>query len=81
MPSFRRKKPSDTDPKANNADAMKYLTISWQLIITILLCFGIGFAFDKLLRLKLPVFELIFSIIGIFVALFIVIREINNKDK
>ena len=60
---------------------MKYLTISWQIIATILLCFAIGFVFDKLMGLHAPVFKLIFSIIGIFTALYIVIREINNKDK
>ena len=82
IPSFRRKKPSDPGTKGNStADAMKYLTISWQIIATILLCFAIGFVFDKLLGLHIPVFKLIFSIIGIFTALYIVIREINNKDK
>lgn len=82
MPSFRRKKPFDPVPEGNsNADAMKYLTISWQIIATILLCFAIGFVFDRLLGFTLPVFKLIFSIIGIFMALYIVIREINNKDK
>jgi ATP synthase protein I len=59
-------------------DIGPYLNLGWQLVITILIFVLIGYFLDKWLNTK-PVFLIILSLLGCFVAMFDFIRSVLKK--
>lgn len=64
-----------------------YLTLGWQMVITILMGVGIGYWIDKSYGTK-PLYLVIFSVLFVIIALVNFIRTVldlekkeNNKNK
>ncbi|MGM5629275.1 AtpZ/AtpI family protein [Apibacter raozihei] len=58
-----------------------YSGLGMQLLVTILLFAGAGFYMDKKYNNNNPLFIIIFSLLGIGLGLFSVIRQIIKKQK
>jgi F0F1-type ATP synthase assembly protein I len=59
----------------------KYSGVGFQMIIIILAgTFG-GIKLDKVVSLKFPLFSVLFSLLSVILAMYIVIREFISKDK
>lgn len=62
---------------------LKFSAIGFQMVGTVLLGFGIGWYIDGKLNFDKPYASLAFTLIFVFIAMYMVIRELqsmNNKD-
>jgi len=73
------------DEKRNDVNEYaKYSSISMQMIIIILLGVFGGRELDKLTQFKFPVFTVVLSISSVFLAMYIIIKDLlkpKNKNK
>jgi F0F1-type ATP synthase assembly protein I len=67
---------NDNDPLKNYS---RYSTIVFQLLIIILAGVFIGHKLDVWLHSKKPIFLLITSVIAVFLALYITLRDLIKK--
>lgn len=58
---------------------LKYTTLGFQMLATVILGLLIGRGLDKWLETSTPYFTLIFVLLFIFVALYIPVKELMNK--
>ena len=59
---------------------MKYTSIAFQILTTMLVGIGLGYLLDKFLHLGFPVFKLVCSFGAVLVALYVFIREVSKKN-
>lgn len=61
-------------------ELLPYTNLGWQLLASMLLFFGMGYGLDYLLGTG-SVMTIIFSIIGIFIGLWSVIKSANELER
>jgi F0F1-type ATP synthase assembly protein I len=58
----------------------KYSSISFQMLATIGVFAFIGYKLDAYKHTKTPIFTAIFSLIGVVISLYQVIKQLNKKE-
>ena len=71
--NLKNKKPDKGDNGLN--DYAKYSGIAFQMIGVILITVWGGTKLDELLSLKTPVFTIVLSLLGVFSAIYIAIKD------
>lgn len=61
------------------SDYAKYSSIAFQMIAVILFCIWGGIQLDKLIAFKFPVFTVVLSILSVFIALYLVLKDLLKK--
>ena len=65
--------------KSNVSDFSKYSSLSVQMIVIVLAgAFG-GVKLDECLKWKFPLFTVIFSILGVFMAIYFAVKDFLKK--
>jgi hypothetical protein len=63
----------------NKSDLVKYAGMGTQMIAVMLLfAFG-GHKLDQWLELKTPILTIVLSLVGVFVALYLVLKDLMKK--
>lgn len=71
-----------TPPKKKWDSALRFVTIGWQMIATVLFCVGIGWLFDeKWVPTAKPWGMLGFTLFGVIASMVLVIREVTRISK
>lgn len=60
-------------------DYTKFSGIAFQMIAVILLGVWGGVKLDKYIPFSFPIFTFSFTILSVFLSIYIVIREVNNR--
>ena len=58
----------------------KYSSISFQMLATIGVFAFIGYKLDEYKQTKTPIFTAIFSLIGVVISLYQVVKQLNKKE-
>ena len=58
----------------------KYSSISFQMLATIGVFAFIGYKLDQYKQTKTPIFTAIFSLIGVVISLYQVVKQLNKKE-
>jgi len=58
----------------------KYSSISFQMLATIGVFAFIGYKLDEYKPAKTPIFTAIFSLIGVVISLYQVVKQLNKKE-
>ena len=58
----------------------KYSSISFQMLATIGVFAFIGYELDEYQHTKAPIFTAIFSLIGVIISLYQVVKQLNKKE-
>jgi len=58
----------------------KYSSISFQMLATIGVFAFIGYKLDEYKQAKTPIFTAIFSLIGVVISLYQVVKQLNKKE-
>ncbi|MFD1553138.1 hypothetical protein DNU06_12470 [Putridiphycobacter roseus] len=66
---------------ASNKNYLKYSSLGFQMAITVGLAAWGGQYFDKKFENEQPIFTIVLILIGIAIALYQVIREVNKLTK
>ena len=66
--------------KKNVNNFAKYSSISFQMLATIGLFALAGYKIDEYRNSKAPVFTAVFSLIGVVISLYQVVRQLNKND-
>jgi len=67
--------------KQNVENILKYSNLGVQMLVIIFLSVFGGYHLDKYLELSFPVFTLIFSLVGIFAAIYHAVKDFIKPDK
>ena len=59
----------------------KYTTISFQMLATIGLFAFIGYKIDGYKQSKTPIFTAVFSLAGVVISLYQVVKQLNKNQK
>jgi len=70
-----KKEPKENPNQSLNALA-RYSGMAFQIAATIIVCLFLGKWLDKVLSLKFPAFTVSLTIIGVFLGVYFVIREL-----
>jgi F0F1-type ATP synthase assembly protein I len=57
----------------------KYSTLAIQMVVIILLAVWGGVKLDKWLNLTVPVFTILLSLLGVFAAIYLSVKDLLNK--
>jgi F0F1-type ATP synthase assembly protein I len=68
------------DKKKDVNNFAKYSSISFQMLATIGLFAFIGYKLDEYQHTKAPIFTAIFSLIGVIISLYQVVKQLNKKE-
>ncbi|MFP5080596.1 AtpZ/AtpI family protein [Pedobacter sp. JCM 36344] len=68
----------DNNKNVNNF--ARYSSIGFQMLATIGVFAFIGFKLDKYNQTKAPIFSAIFSLIGVIISLYQVVKQLNKKE-
>jgi len=74
LPRQKKKNPKNPSNKGIR-DFAKYSGMAFQMVGIILLTTWGGVKLDELLKLETPVFTIILSLLGVFAALYTVLRD------
>ncbi len=74
-------KPPGKPPKKWWHDYARLSHLGFQIMAGVLLGVGLGWAADSLLASKYPVFRILGGVLGIFAALFSVVKEYGDPKK
>jgi F0F1-type ATP synthase assembly protein I len=58
---------------------MKYATMGTQMMITIGLGVFLGIKLDKWLQLKFPVFTVVLSLLSVFAAIYLAVKDLLKR--
>ncbi|RZK76838.1 MAG: AtpZ/AtpI family protein [Pedobacter sp.] len=58
----------------------KYSSISFQMLATIGVFAFIGYKLDEYKQTKTPIFTAIFSLVGVVISLYQVVKQLNKKE-
>jgi len=58
----------------------KYSGMAFQMIAIILICVYAGVKLDEITNRQKPIFTMIFSLLGVFAALYISLKDFIKKD-
>jgi F0F1-type ATP synthase assembly protein I len=58
---------------------MKYATMGTQMLITIGLGVFLGIKLDKWLQLKFPVFTVVLSLLSVFAAIYLAVKDLLKR--
>ena len=64
--------------KSRLTDYGKYSGMATQMLVIMLLFIYGGYKLDEYLQWKYPIFIIVFSFLGVVVAIFVVVRELLN---
>jgi ATP synthase protein I len=59
-------------------DYARYSNLAFQLIAVILAAFFIGWQLDKWIHIGFPLFTLLFSVGGLFVMIYLLIKDLSK---
>ena len=59
-------------------DYARYSNLAFQLIAVILAAFFIGWQLDKWIQIGFPLFTLLFSVGGLFVMIYLLIKDLSK---
>ena len=59
-------------------DYARYSTLAFKLIVIVLAGFFGGMKLDQLLNLEIPVFTLVLASSGLFLSLYLLIKDLNK---
>lgn len=68
------------DKKRDVNNFAKYSSISFQMLATIGVFAFIGYKLDEYQHTKTPIFTAIFSLIGVIISLYQVVKLLNKKE-
>jgi ATP synthase protein I len=74
------KEPNEDRKQSLNVLA-RYSGMAFQIAATIIVCLFLGKWLDKVLALKFPDFTVSLTILGVFLGVYFVIRELLKKKK
>lgn len=78
----KEKSPQENNKKLDKGHPMKdyahYSNLAFRWIAIILVCFFGGRKIDELLKLEFPVFTLVLAMSGLFLSLYLLIKELNK---
>lgn len=80
--SFAHHMPTNTRSMLSDAmrDLLPYTSLGWQLVASMLVCFGIGYGLDAWLNTK-PVLTVVLSVVGVIVGLISFFRTAQSLTK
>ena len=70
-----KKKNQKSPPNKGLNDFARYSGMAFQMIAVILIATWGGTELDKLLKLHTPIFTIILSLIGVFAAIYLAVRD------
>ena len=73
------KKKSFKDGLSSSREFIKYTNIAMRMIIIILVGVFAGVKIDEWLGIESSIFTLIFSLLSVVMAMYVIIREISSK--
>ncbi len=76
--SSKSPKNSPDKQKKELRDYARYSNLAFKLIVIVLAGFFAGMKLDELLNLKLPVFTLVLALSGLFLSLYVIIKDLNK---
>lgn len=78
MATNRETTPKKKQPENSNA-YMRYATMGTQMLVII--CIGVfgGYKLDKWLEFKIPVFTLLLSLLSVFAAIYLSVKDLIKK--
>lgn len=76
---MKKPKKSLKEGLSSSREFIKYSNIAIRMIIIILAGVFAGIKLDEYLELNTSVFTLIFSIVAVVMAMYVIIREISSK--
>lgn len=68
------------DKKKDVNNFAKYSSISFQMLATIGVFAFIGYKLDEYQHTNSPIFTAIFSLIGVIISLYQVVKQLNKKE-
>lgn len=68
------------DKKKDVNNFAKYSSISFQMLATIGVFAFIGYKLDQYKQTKAPIFTAVFSLIGVIISLYQVVKQLNKKE-
>ena len=76
-----KKKPKKSlkDGLSSSREFIKYSNIAIRMIIIILVGVYAGIKLDEFFELETAVFTLVLSLLSVFMAMYVIIKEISNK--
>jgi len=69
------------DEKKNVNSFAKYSSISFQMLATIGVFAFIGYKLDQYQKTKAPIYTAVFSLIGVVISLYQVVKQLNKKSE
>lgn len=66
--------------KTSAGSAAGYLSLGIEMVATVLLSLWGGMALDRCVAWKIPVFTLLMAFVGIFAAIWILLKILKNKN-
>jgi F0F1-type ATP synthase assembly protein I len=76
---MKKPKKSLKEGLSSSREFIKYSNIAIRMIIIILAGVFAGLKLDEYLEMKTSIFTLIFSIVAVVMAMYVIIREISSK--
>ena len=67
------------DNLSSSREFLKYSNIAFKMIIIILAGVFSGIKIDEYLELEQSIFTMIFSLVAVFIAMYVIIKEISPK--
>lgn len=78
----KKKSPQQDKQQEDKGSPMKdyarYSNLAFRWIAIILVCFFGGQKLDELLKLNFPVFTLVLAVSGLFLSMYLLIKELNK---
>ena len=68
------------DKNKNVNNFARYSSISFQMLATIGVFAFIGYKLDAYRQAKSPIFTAIFSLVGVIISLYQVVKQLNKKE-
>lgn len=78
MPINQPNSPKKNQPDSRNA-YMRYASMGTQMLVIIGLGVFGGYKLDKWLEWKVPVFTLVLSMLSVFVAIYLTVKDLIRK--
>ena len=76
---MKKPRKSLKDGLSSSREFIKYTNIAMRMIIIILVGVYAGIKLDEYLEMKSAIFTLIFSLVSVVMAMYVIIREILSK--
>lgn len=76
---MKKPKKSLKEHLGNSREFIKYSNIAFRMIVIILLGVFAGQKLDEYFEIEKSIFTLIFSLLAVCIAMYVIIKEINSK--